>query len=121
MDHVAKKIGKRIGAQRRLAGISQARLAEKVGVAPETISRLETGSAVPSVETIVSIAGQLHVELHELFRIRPGDSPTERALEKLLWVLDRRSAAEIDLVTSLAATVFDYVKNARIQQADTER
>src|SRR5262245_37098607 len=110
MDHIAKKIGERIGAQRRLAGLSQARLAERVGVAPETISRLETGAAVPSVESLVSVAGELHIELHDLFRLRPEDSPKERAIEKLLWVVSRRAAADVELVTTIAATVFDHIR-----------
>jgi len=113
MDHIAKKIGERIAQQRRLAGLSQARLAEKVGVAPETISRLETGAAVPSVESLVSVAGELQIELHDLFRLRPEDGPKERAIEKLLWVVSRRAAADVELVTTLAAAVFDHIGKAR--------
>ena len=113
MNHIAKRIGERIGAERRLAGLSQARLAEKVGVAPETISRLETGAAVPSVESLVSVAAELHIELHDLFRFRPGSGPKERAIEKLLWVVSRRTAADIELVTTLAAAVFDHMRKAR--------
>ena len=113
MDHIAKKIGERIAQQRRLAGLSQARLAEKVGVAPETISRLETGAAVPSVESLVSVAGELQIELHELFRFRPEDGPKERAIEKLLWVVSRRPAADVELVTALAATVFEHMRKTR--------
>jgi transcriptional regulator with XRE-family HTH domain len=113
MDHIAKKIGVRIGAQRRLAGLSQARLAERVGVAPETISRLETGAAVPSVESLVSVAAELRIELHDLFRLRPEDGPKERAIEKLLWVVSRRAAADVELVTTLAAAVFGHMGKAR--------
>jgi len=113
MDHIAKRIGERIGAQRRLAGLSQARLAEKVCVAPETISRLETGAAVPSVESLVSVAAELHIELHDLFRLRPEDGAKERAIEKLLWVVSRRGAADIDLVTTVAAAVFDHMGEER--------
>jgi len=113
LDHIAKRIGERIGTQRRLAGLSQARLAERVGVAPETISRLETGAAVPSVESLVSVAAELHIELHDLFRLRPEDGAKERAIEKLLWVVSRRGAADIDLVTTVAAAVFDHMGEER--------
>jgi transcriptional regulator with XRE-family HTH domain len=113
MDHIAKRIGGRIGAQRRLAGLSQARLAERVGVAPETISRLETGAAVPSVESLVSVAAELHIELHDLFRLRSEEGPKERAIEKLLWVVSRRAAADVELVTTLAAAVFGHMGKAR--------
>lgn len=113
MELIAKTIGKRIGAQRRLAGLSQARLAEKVGVAPETISRIETGVLVPSLERLVSVAAELHIEPYDLLRLQPEDGPKERALEKLLWVVSRRTPSEIDLVTTLAAAVFGHVGKTR--------
>jgi transcriptional regulator with XRE-family HTH domain len=113
MERIAKKIGQRIGTQRRLAGLSQARLAEKVGVAPETISRLETGAAAPSVDSLASVAAELHIELHDLFRLSPGDGPKERAIERLLWVVSRRSVADVELVTTLATAVFDHMGKTR--------
>jgi transcriptional regulator with XRE-family HTH domain len=108
MESIEKRLGHRIAGQRRLAGLSQARLAEKIGVSPETISRLETGAAAPSIARLASIARALEVELQELFRLRPGDDPRELALRNLLWVVSRRTVQEIELVTNLAATVFDF-------------
>jgi transcriptional regulator with XRE-family HTH domain len=120
MNHIAKTLGKRIGARRRLAGLSQARLAETIGVAPETISRIETGALVPSLERLVSVADELHIELHDLFRLRPEEGAKERAIEKLLWVVSRRSTSDIDLVTTLAAAVFDHMPKARSPRTASE-
>jgi transcriptional regulator with XRE-family HTH domain len=113
MDHVAKKIGVRVATRRQLAGLSQAQLAERISVASETISRLETGAAVPSIKRLLSIAAELHIELHDLFRIGSKDAPKELAIEKLLWVVSRRTVGEIDLVTTLAAAVFDHIEKAQ--------
>ena len=113
MTPVERKLGRRIAAQRSLTGLSQARLAEKVGVAVETISRLETGAAIPSIGRLVSIADALKIELHELVRSRPRDSPEDRAIERLVWLMSRRPAREIDFVTSIAASIFDHISKER--------
>jgi transcriptional regulator with XRE-family HTH domain len=110
MTPFERKVGRRIADQRRLTGLSQARLAEKVGVAVETISRLETGAAVPSISRLASIADALKLELHELVRLRPRDRPEDRAMERLVWLMSRRTAREIDLMTSLAAAILDHMK-----------
>jgi transcriptional regulator with XRE-family HTH domain len=112
MDHVAKRIGARVATRRQLAGLSQAQLAERLSVASETISRLETGAAVPSLRRLLSVAAELHIELHDLFRLRSKDDPKEVAIDKLLWVVSRRTVGEIDLVTTLAAAVFAHVEKA---------
>jgi len=44
---VERQLGQRVAAYRRTAGLTQEALAEKVGVAVETISRLERGSSIP--------------------------------------------------------------------------
>jgi len=110
MKSIDKTIGRRISELRRLAGLSQARLADSIGTATETISRLETGIAMPSLARLGAIAQALGVELHELLRIRPGSEPQHRALERLVVMMARRTAGEIDLVIDIAALVLDHVR-----------
>src|SRR5260370_23256139 len=106
MAHIEKKVGQRVAEQRKLAGLTQARLAEQIGVEPETISRLETGSSMPSLAKIAATAGALGIDLWELFRCRASDSPADAAIDRLVWLLSRRTGGEIDLVTHLATRVF---------------
>lgn len=110
MNSIDKRVGRRIAELRRLSGLSQARLADTIGTATETISRLETGVAMPSLARLAAIAHALGVELHELLRIRPGSEPHHRALERLVLMMSRRSAGEIDLVIDIAALVLDHVR-----------
>jgi transcriptional regulator with XRE-family HTH domain len=110
MNRIDKRVGRRIAELRKLAGLSQARLADSIGTATETISRLETGAAMPSLARLASIAEALGVELHELLRVRPGIEPQQRALERLLVMMARRTAGEIDLVIDIAALVLDHVR-----------
>ena len=107
MEPVEEKLGRWIAEYRRHARLTQAQLAEKVGVAVETISRLERGVAVPSLSRVQSIGVALGVELHELLRFE-GDvpSPKDRALGRLLAVVQRGDADDIEAVTDMAARAF---------------
>lgn len=60
-------IGKKISEYRRHSGISQANLAEQVGVSAKYISAVETGNEVPSLETIIAIADVLQQTPSNLF------------------------------------------------------
>jgi transcriptional regulator with XRE-family HTH domain len=103
-----KTVGRRIAEQRRLAGFSQARLAERLNVSTETISRLETASAMPSIERLASIADALDVELAQLFRQRKADDPRDRAIDRLIWQMSRRTVGDVELVIDLAARIFGH-------------
>ena len=59
-------LGMRVREIRKLRGLSQERLAEKVGVDPKQISRIEGGKSAPSFETLESLAIHLQVEMKDL-------------------------------------------------------
>jgi transcriptional regulator with XRE-family HTH domain len=61
---LATEIGKVIRAQREASGMTQAVLAEEVGLEIETISRMETGKRTPTIEKLLEFA--------EVFRIPIG-------------------------------------------------
>ena len=60
-------IGERISTLRRARRLTQNDLAERVGVDSRHISRLETGRYFPSLDTLVTMAAVLEVELQEFF------------------------------------------------------
>ena len=51
------KLGERIAVCRKKMGWSQEALAEKLSVSRQTVSRWETGEALPDVEKVVLLAG----------------------------------------------------------------
>ncbi len=113
MQPLRKMVGRRIAQLRRALRLTQARLAEKVAIQPETISRLETGASMPSLERIAAVAAALDVELHDLFRTREGTAKG-RAVEKLHEFGMRLTVAEIELLIDVGAVA---VKHARIAGA----
>ena len=60
-------LGKRIQELRKSKNLTQADLAALINVVPKYISRLETGTSNPSIETVANIAEKLECEIAELF------------------------------------------------------
>ena len=74
------KIGKRIKATRLSRGITQEQLAEKVNLSLTSISRLENGKAMVSIEKLFNIATALNTDLAILlcdYITSSADSNTE--------------------------------------------
>lgn len=110
MSSIEKRVGARIAQRRRLAGLSQARLAERIGVTTETISRIETGTTSPPLRRIESIAKALGVELHDLLRAVDARAPEDAAVERLLRLVSKKPAYEIEFVVGIAAMTLEYMR-----------
>jgi transcriptional regulator with XRE-family HTH domain len=106
MALVEQRLGQNVALYRRLAGLTQVKLAKKLRVAPETINRLERGKAMPTIATIQKVADALGVELSELFRFRERQTRKTKALDLLLAKVASRTTGEIDLLTALAKTLY---------------
>jgi transcriptional regulator with XRE-family HTH domain len=67
-----KKLGRRIAELRRDQGLTQERLAEKIGCSVEFISLVERGINAPSVAGLEPFAEVLKVEVRDLFTFKEG-------------------------------------------------
>jgi transcriptional regulator with XRE-family HTH domain len=110
METLNAKLGQRIARYRKAIGLTQADLAEKVGVQPETICRIERGQRAVSLELIGLLSTSLDIELHDLFRLRKSDNPKDRAVERLLWFSARLSSEEIELLMDVGAAVLEHTR-----------
>jgi len=63
----APERGQRLKAARKRAGLTQAELAEKVGVGRVSIARIETGTRKPSMDLALTIARELDTTAEALF------------------------------------------------------
>ena len=90
-------IGKQVRMYRRNAGITQEMLAEKINVSPPYIIRIETGSASPSLQTLVDICNTLDITIDNLMQdsFPAAQKQISRQLNKLLADC---SAAEIAMI-----------------------
>ena len=67
MDYL--RLGQRIRRQRKLLGMTQKEVAEKVGISLPFYGHIERGSRKASLETVINIANALGVSADTLFRI----------------------------------------------------
>ena len=62
------EIGNKINQLRKLSGMTQEQLAEKLNVSRQTISKWESDSTSPDLESIVKISRIFHVSLDDLLQ-----------------------------------------------------
>lgn len=60
------KIGNKINQLRKLSGMTQEQLAEKLNVSRQTISKWESGNTFPDLESVVKLSKMFHVSLEDL-------------------------------------------------------
>jgi transcriptional regulator with XRE-family HTH domain len=93
MQTAKELLGMRIREVRKARGLSQEKLAEKVGVDPKQISRIEGGKSAPSFETLESIAIHLQVEMKDLldFQHLVAEERIEDQVLRLLGMMDEKT------------------------------
>jgi transcriptional regulator with XRE-family HTH domain len=102
---VYDQIGTRIRQLRTERGLTQAELAERVGVSVESLSRAERGVILPTVRTLGGIAAALGADLSGLIQgglvpathesVSVYESAEARRLKRLVDELDPRSIARL--------------------------
>lgn len=65
MDH--EKIGRFIAACRNEQGLTQADLAEKLGITDRAVSKWETGRSLPDASIMLELCDLLEININELF------------------------------------------------------
>lgn len=63
------KLGKRITALRKAAGMSQTELAAKIGRERQNVNRLEKGGTSPTLSSLLDIASALNVTVSHLLDV----------------------------------------------------
>lgn len=114
-------LAKRIAACRKQAGLSQEKLAERMGVSRQTISRWETGEARPDLEKFEQLCGVFSVSADALLfgaqsPAQPGDleQPDGREQSRRAKAHFRMAAA---VVLAAAALLFALIESQQPYQA----
>jgi len=111
-DTLAAKTGKRVRQLRKLSSLTQSELAERVNLSDESISRLETGKSIPSVETLNNIALALNTQIKDLFDFKEHRhiESKEELIKKLVGLLETKDRQSINLVYQIATMIFEGSK-----------
>ena len=97
-------IGKAIAFRRRAVGMTQETLADILGIAPDTLSRMENGRFAPKMGRLRDIAAALHCSVTDLFR-EADEKTADRAstiAEILKPLPDEAQAALVELMRQAA-------------------
>lgn len=96
-------IANKIKTFRKYAGLTQAELAEQIGISDKHVCRIENGAYMPSLETFLKIAQILNISLEEFgLEIQP-DRNLKR--EKFIEFLYSISDAEIEFYYNIIAEI----------------
>ncbi|MFL5354067.1 helix-turn-helix transcriptional regulator [Archangium sp.] len=69
---IARHLGETARAARMQAKLTQADVAERVGIATEVYGRLERGAMLPSVPTLLKLCSALHADANALLGLKSG-------------------------------------------------
>ncbi len=106
-DELKRAFGRRVQSLREGAGLTQERLADRIGRSVDTISNIERGANSTRVETAARLAEVLEVALSELFEFNTEPEPSRHRrreladLSRRLGGLDDR---QFRLLVSLVTT-----------------
>lgn len=110
MDINFLKLGERIKIYRVKRGLTQEKLAEKVGVNETYISRVETGSAKPSLKLLFNLSVVLETTMDNLIVDSKliEDNPVDKSIEEMLLGCNE---TEKIMIKGLIATVIQCRTN----------
>lgn len=97
----------RIREERKKAGLTQEKLAEKVDLSLDYIGYIERGKQAPYLKTLERIAESLGVEVYELFMFEEGEKRSARkaAIQELVMLLQNKSPDDIRFTASILRQV----------------
>lgn len=99
-----KMIGVRIAETRACKGMTQEKLAAKMGISSKYLSSIERGKENPTLDTLINLAQSLGIELAEMFTLIEVEDP---ALKKktLAALLNEASSEQIKLALRILSMI----------------
>ena len=107
MAILSKLLGQRIKELRKRNNLTQAELAEIIGMETTNLCKLENGGQLPKEENIEKIAKALKVNIKDLFDF--GHMESQNTLqEELIQIIQTANRKEIELYYKLIMAVKEY-------------
>lgn len=97
-------LGQRIRKARKILGLSQEELAEKVGISVTHMSHIETGNTKLSLPVFVSISQELNIKTDELLHDNL-DNIRDVTENEILEILSQCTAREICILSDIIKAV----------------
>jgi len=113
---VMASFGAAISERRRLLGISQETMAERVGISQESLSRMEKGFIAPRFERLQLFADALGCSIADLFREQREAREWAATLEKILSPLSDCEQQELMAVVAKIVTLITLRRSAEYHE-----
>lgn len=98
------ELSKKIYQLRKLAGMTQEQLAEKLNISRQTLSKWENGTSVPDVESVIRLSALFHTSLEELLLEEEShvqEEKTQITLEDMMRINARNRRMNLLLCSGL--------------------
>ncbi len=106
-------LGSRIKERRREAGMSQETLAEKAGISPNTVSRIEGGLMAMSVETFQKLVQVLGLDANEMLCHAGLSEEGDRNIRDIFSRIGRMEQREKEIVIQTVRGLVDALEKNR--------
>lgn len=106
---IKSSIGSRVRKQRNLSGFSQEKLAELTDVSVSSISRLENGQHMVSVEKLIEIAKALNVGIETiLYDFSNKEDGMDEETSQFVLLLERCTPEGKERLYHIVRMIMDY-------------
>ncbi len=99
-----KLFGKRLKEIRKNKNYTQENLAERIGLEPKQICRMENGVCFTSFDKLQKIAQTLNVELYEIFKFN-HKQPKDALIKEMNEIFKNASNEKIELIYKIITTL----------------
>lgn len=104
MMNLKKMIGARIQKLRKQKGLTQDELSEKVNISSKYLSSIERGKENPTLNTFISIAEELSVDIEEFFTEIQLEDP-KITKEMILSLIDEADEDQLKTIYQVLAVI----------------
>jgi transcriptional regulator with XRE-family HTH domain len=98
MERISKQMGLRIKAIRKILNLTQEQLAERAGVHPSYIGRLERADINTTIDMLSSIVKALNVPFSAVLDISVGNQRKTKIITDLNCKLYNQNVKKLDLI-----------------------
>ena len=106
-----KSVGRALATERRNAGLNQQEAAERIGVEPETLSRMESGKISPTLQRLQQLAGVYGCSLEALIGRASEQAPD--IAKRIAEQLEDLSSADRAFVAQQTEQLISHIKMSR--------
>lgn len=91
-----QKIGKFISLKRKEQGLTQAQLAEKLGITDRAVSKWETGKSLPDASIMLELCGTLNITVNDLLcgEVVSMDNINEKTEKNLIEMVRQKEETD---------------------------